>query len=427
MIKTRELTSFEKFFVHTKEKIQFAVEVSDSDFIPKIIKNFKHYIPGFHLRLEDSKYICHNKPVYLYQIPKNVTTPREACSFIEKINFNYKDTLSIIGANDKTVAVSVSHVICDAGFLSDIYNKLLLDIQYKISSPIPVSTSDTFPAELEKITRSDIENVNKIMNDLTTLRWSPNYQELQAKNKPGIPSRMHTDESPISDFQLSKSDVNMTDLYMANSLLSIMGINGRMDSKFGLNVPVNLRQFLPSCSINLSNTQNISAVNVLSHHITSNTSLHDLCLHLRHDLSQKLLTGSMFAVFRGYLDNSINFERKKCCFLEFSNIGKIGELKSGNQFNDGHAITDLWIQQNLPLQQEESSVYLMSFARMKHDVGTVVTRFRQPTSVINDEDADAFFASVMHLMKEAPLDAPIQTVYDEIRSFQSKVRRQKKK
>lgn len=253
MIKSRKLTNFEKFFIYTKEKIQFAVEVSEPSFIPKVIKNLKHYIPGFHLCLEDSKYICHNKPTHVYSIPANITTPREACNYIEKINYDYEDSLSIIGANDKTVAVSVSHAICDAGFFSDIYNKLLLDIQYNISSPIPISTKDTFPQELSKITENDIKNANKTMNDLTTVRWSPNYQELQNKNKPGIPSRMHTDESPINTFECTKSKRNITDLFMANSLLSIMSINGRLDSKFGLNLPINLRQFFailldqPSC------------------------------------------------------------------------------------------------------------------------------------------------------------------------------------
>lgn len=43
MIKTRELTNFEKFFVYTKEKIHFAVEVKEPDYIPKIIQNLKHY------------------------------------------------------------------------------------------------------------------------------------------------------------------------------------------------------------------------------------------------------------------------------------------------------------------------------------------------------------------------------------------------
>lgn len=427
MIKTsRELTNFEKFFVHTKEKIQFAVEVNEADFVPKIIRNFQHYVPGFHLRLEDYKYFCHNKPIQIYSIPKNITTAREACDFIQKIEYDYKDTLSIIGANDKTVAVSVSHSICDAGFFSEIISRLLHDIQYNIPSPIPIPTDEIFSNELAKITNKDIEIANSTMNNLTTLRWSKNYQDLQTKNKPGMPSIIHTDESLLTDFQFTKSKVNATDLYMVNSLLSIMSINGRIDSKFGLNVPVNLRQFLPSCSINLSSTQNISAVNVLSHHITADMTLKKLCNILREDLRKKLLNGSMFAVFRGYMENGINFDRKKCCFLEFSNIGKIGSLKNGCVSSNGNAITDLWIQQSLPLQQDESSVYLMSFVRMKHGAETVVSRFRQPNSVINNEDAETLFASIIHLMKEAPVNAPIQSVYDELRSFQSRFKKEKK-
>ena len=105
----------------------------------------------------------------------------------------------------------------------------------------------------------------------------------------------------------------------------------------------------------------------------------------------------------------------------------MGSLKSGIQYDNEHVITDIWIQQNLDLQPNESSVYLMSFAKLNHGVPTVVTRFRQPTSVLNDEDGNIFFKSVVHLMKEAPAEATIQTIYDELRSFQAKIKRERKK
>ena len=53
MIKTtsKKLTNFQKNFIESNERCQFAVEVSKPDLIPKIIRNLEHYILGFHLKL----------------------------------------------------------------------------------------------------------------------------------------------------------------------------------------------------------------------------------------------------------------------------------------------------------------------------------------------------------------------------------------
>lgn len=54
-IPSRQINEIEKLFLYTQEKIQFAIEVSEPDFIPVIIQNFKNYNLGLHLRLEGEK------------------------------------------------------------------------------------------------------------------------------------------------------------------------------------------------------------------------------------------------------------------------------------------------------------------------------------------------------------------------------------
>ena len=89
---SRRITNYEKIYIQSNERCQFAVEVSKPDLIPKIIKNLEHYVLGFHLKLDDLNLVYHNDPINVLTIPKNVKNVREACEFVDSINFNYKDT-----------------------------------------------------------------------------------------------------------------------------------------------------------------------------------------------------------------------------------------------------------------------------------------------------------------------------------------------
>ena len=126
MIKTasKKLTNFQKNFIESNERCQFAVEVSKPDLIPKIIRNLEHYILGFHLKLEDDKLIYHNDKIPVYSFPKNIKNTKDACNFVDSINYDFKDTFSVIAANENIVSISVSHLICDGGFFIDIFDKL---------------------------------------------------------------------------------------------------------------------------------------------------------------------------------------------------------------------------------------------------------------------------------------------------------------
>lgn len=179
-VKSRELTSFEKSFLGSNEKIQFSVKVSKPDLIPKIIKNLKHYILGFHLKLEDTNYVYQNNPITLHPIPNNIKTARDACEYVSSINYDYTDTLSVISANDNIVAISVSHMVCDGGFFVDIFDKLLLNDQYPMKSIFPLTTSHVLQHELNKVTKSEIRDYQSVHN-LTSLKWSKNFKKLKKK------------------------------------------------------------------------------------------------------------------------------------------------------------------------------------------------------------------------------------------------------
>ena len=154
-------------------------------------------------------------------MPQNITNPREACDYIYSIGFDIKNTFAAIAANDKTVALSAHHMICDGGLLVEAFDKLLIDDQCQFKSKVPLTVCDIFSTQLSNLKKDEIEEAKHSLDNITTIRCSKNYQELQ--KKPGIKSICThiSDESPTKDFQFHKAKINLTDLYMTSFLLSI--------------------------------------------------------------------------------------------------------------------------------------------------------------------------------------------------------------
>lgn len=109
------------------------------------------------------------------------------------------------------------------------------------------------------------------------------------------------------EFNFHKSKVKLTDFYNFALALSIMSLNGRMDSIFGTNTCVDLRQFLPKNERPISNTQNTSIVSVVADSITSKTTVSEVFTSLHWNLIQKLSDNSPFVVYRCFLENEFFF------------------------------------------------------------------------------------------------------------------------
>ena len=72
----------------------------------------------------------------------------------------------------------------------------------------------------------------------------------------------------------------------------------------------------------------------------------------------------------------------------------------------------------------EGGCFLLSFSKEKNGKKTLVTRFQQPRSVMSDEKANLMIKSVMHLMKETPVDVSVQEAFDELRNFQNRIKKE---
>ena len=151
MIKARKITDYEKIYISTNERCQFALKVSKPSLIPKLIRNLEHYILGFHLKLDDLNLVYHNDPIEIHSIPKSIKSTKDVCDFMDSINYDYREKFAIIGANDDTVAISVSHLICDGGFFINIFDKLLLDEPCKMKSYFPIQPMKLFQKSFQKL------------------------------------------------------------------------------------------------------------------------------------------------------------------------------------------------------------------------------------------------------------------------------------
>lgn len=409
---TRKINGLEEFFLWSKENIQFAVNVSKPDMVPTVIQNIKNYNLGLHLKIDGLNFIWHDDPIHIYNLPSNIDNPREACDFINTIKFDFRDTFSVIAANDKTVAVTVSHMVCDGGFFKDIYSKLLDTKPYQLIPHVPIVGADCFKTELNNVTRKDIEKYHQGLHQLTSYKWSKNHEQLNTKANQILPCKYHVDESPVEEFQFFKSKVNLTDLYNFSFAMSIMSLNGQLQSNFGINTCVDLRQFIPQNKRTPYNTQNTSIVSVLAD-VHPKMTVREVLKLLHQDLQKKLHDSSPYTTYKCLITSDFPSLEKNTSGPELSNISRFFVSEEYSR-----KITDLWVQQSATSEVSEGGCFLLSFSRMKNGKNTLVTRFQQPRSVMNDKDGNLMIKSIIHLMKNVPLDVSVQEAYDELKAFQ---------
>lgn len=273
-----------------------------------------------------------------------------------------------------------------------------------------------FSKEMTSLSKNDIEKAKHSMDYITKIKWSDNYHDL--KKKLGIQSicKHISDESPSTDFQFYKSKMNLTDSYMTSFLIAIQSLNGRIDSNFGINIPVNLRQFLPKNEINFSNTQNSSFIIANALNVNPKITIREFGKLLRKDLMSKMNKVNPLAIYQCLLDDCLNFNGKCCCYPEMSNVG---QLKS-TFYDYKELINDVWIQSSSTHPSEEC-IFIIAFSKMKKGKNYLCSRIRQPCSVLNETDSNLLMKSFLRMMKDVPVDVSIQDAYDDLRKFQNKI------
>lgn len=107
---------------------------------------------------------------------------------------------------------------------------------------------------------------------------------------------------------------------------------------------------------------------------------------------------------------------KNRLLVEISNIGRF-EVKS--------PIVDMFIQQSMNSKEAEWIAGFSSFSRNMHGKNTVTIRLERPQTALNHLDGEIMTRSFAYSMTEIHPDVSIMKAYDEIRTFQNKVRNNK--
>ncbi|OHT07701.1 hypothetical protein TRFO_24049 [Tritrichomonas foetus] len=444
MLKTqRPLVIFEKGFIPCNERIQFAIEIENPSVVPKIIENLHNAMLGFDLRLEGDNVVYHKNDFVVHKIPTNIHSAREACNYVNTIPMSYDKTLSTIAANDKYVAVSVTHLLYDGGFFMNLYQNLLNE-KIKPTSEIsllPTSTDEIFSRIYEKGVK--IERWAQSAENITTAHWSKNMKCEQTKrknnndanddNEDNTNCRYHDFETPVEDCQFIKSKFGLTDSYWTIIPLCLMAFEGKLQ-KFGIQTCVDLRPEIGKY-INLYNEHHFDGYtknNQLMNTINCNFSPIYLVLKdIEPDKTSKMTIRQIGSRFRDLYNQYMN---DGMFFDAFGALGKAGftlpeknlvmpEVSNVGRFILEKPIVDCWIQQTVIHRFVPNSASFTVYSKTKYGKNTLVTRFQQPQSVLSNEDSHALASSVVFALKEISPDTSIQDAYEQIRKFQENSRK----
>ncbi|OHS97668.1 hypothetical protein TRFO_36097 [Tritrichomonas foetus] len=401
----RKLIPFEKNFINTNERIQFAIEVEKPSAVPKVVENLRNALLGFDLHIEGD-YLVHRKnAIEVNKMPSSVQSCLEAATFVDsEVPLDYSERLCSISANDRFIGVSVSHMIYDGGFFLTLYDKLFESSIFRTSEPLPLTTYDIFQDTFSNLPPK-LENEP---NTTTVLNWShkpdPNVSPTENCKYLAI-------ETPADECLFLKNKFGLTEYYWTMIPLSVMAMNGKIQ-EFGIASCVDLRQEMKNKEFSHTVSNNFIEINLPLKGTNPNHSIRQIGKMFREKFNEYKSTGQFYHTFN-LMNGGFPSLSEPVAMCGISNVGRF-LLKP--------PIVDCWIQQTMRCKCVESFAPFIGFSKNKYGRNTLVTRFQQPQSVINDEDAKILLESVVYSLKEIHPDMTVQEAFDNLRKFQSKIR-----
>lgn len=413
---SRKINNFEKMFANANEQCQVAVETEDPSIIPMLIKNFTKAMIGFNLRLEGDELIYRKCEVPIYSLPRGIRTCESACNYVE-VHYKIKSTdpLCKIAVNDNIVAVSALHMLYDGGFFINLFPKLTekIDDQNYLNfsklRKVPYTPYELFP---RKFSQSMTKLIEKHYDDLQRLPHVKVSSQLDDNVDSECYITSHSFECPAKEYQFLTNKMSLTDMYWTFIPICLMALDNRQQP-LGMSSCVDLRQFMKKTDINRLVCQNFTQVNMSPNVDTSKMTVREVGKLIRARFNEIKIDGTLFASFAAFCEGKPPKLNPNFLYPGISNIGR---------FVCKPPITDCFAQQTLKSKYNGCYAAFSCFSKTKHGVNTVSTRFLQPPTLLNSMDSNALARSVVHAMKNISVDATVQQAFDDVRSFQSKVR-----
>lgn len=417
---SRKLNEFEKVFTLTNEACQFAIETEKSSFLPTLIHNIKKSMVGFNLKMQGDDLIYEKKDIPVFPLPKSIKTCQDAAIYIDKnYPINFSKALCNLAANDNIVVVNATHMVYDGGFFVDMFPRLYNTsddenyLQLRSPRKIPITPHEIFPTEFSNKNLKHLIDIH--FDDLHHIPYVKRSSKIDPTVDIECNCKSHSYETPATEYQFLHNKMGLTDMYWTFIPLNLMAMDGKMQiPDFGILCCVDFRQFMNKKDINRLVSENFTEINLRIKDVKPNFTVRQVGKLMRDRFNTMKKDGSLFASFvalhEGFPDAG------PILLSEMSNIGR---------FHLKPPVVDCWIQQTMKSKYGGSLASFSMFSRNKHGVNTLVTRFQQPPTYFNDLDSMILSRSVVHSMKTIPVDVTIQEAYDEIRSFQNKVRNNK--
>ena len=258
--------------------------------------------------------------------------------------------------------------------------------------------------------KSLIERHNEDMKHIPYVKPS---SKIDTKIDPEVKCKSHSYESNANDYQFLSNKMGLTDMYWTFIPLNVMALNnGLQIPDFGIMCCVDFRQFMNKKNINRLICETFTEINLRLNNVRPNMTVRQVGKLMRDRFNEMKKDGSIFASFEAMQEGIPDLG--PILLSEMSNIGR---------FDVKPPIVDIWVQQTLKSRYNAWLASFSLFSKNKHGVNTVVTRFNQPPTVFNDLDSSVLTKSVVNSMKNIPVDVTIQQAYDEIRKYQSNVRK----
>ncbi|OHT09205.1 hypothetical protein TRFO_22047 [Tritrichomonas foetus] len=437
---SRPFTGFEKAFINTKELVQLAVELDPKDIVPSLNKLQKKVI-GLRLKRDSDNLILSKESYPIQRIPDYVKNVREAVEWAETQHFDFKETMSIVSANDRFIVINSSHSVTDGGALSTYLKSLYEDEKVDSNEIIsfPKTFNDFFSKEIEeRRLNPNFKNVNEDLNQTVTFyKWN---QEPVQNFDPSTKASYFTFIENVEKFQCYNkktqkceklTENNMGSIMLATNAINILNKKNNIindgnimnnirkdgidtsDCVFGCSVCVDMRQFLPR-NVNMFEVGNFFTLVVLgAQNFSLDMTLNEFYEAIRKNFSkQKQNDGLMDAIYsmdNGKACDSINLEKTPISTVILSNVGLL-QVKP--------PVKDVWMSLKMSAMKTDPELVLLSYGRKGNGKNDVVNLLRYSSRVIPHEDAKIMGESMKFMLTNIPPTESVGTALNEVYKFQ---------
>lgn len=395
----------ENYFVSpgAMERVQMAMKLEDSSYIPKIIDNFRKAFVGLSIKVDGPKFINTGKAAEPVKIPNNITDVDEAISYMVEFETPpIRRCLASIGYNDHIVAVNSSHICSDGGYLKMVVDHCLDD---------DIGKSPLLPASVIKTYGEQLMEGKKHMDEIL-----PNEELTSFKLRPSNNLAPHSSRAeyivrsmPIQTLKVYNPKTQrvsrMNESVYSSMCLAISAMNNELRN-IAVCSCVDIRKYAKT-PIDWTFANHYTVLNLIAKNVNQNTTISQVNDLLKEDFLQRSKKGmaftSYYAPFQTGKDSAI------------AHVTHIGQLVIKKPF------LDLSIYGTMNAEATENLLSLTTLSKVIGNTNTLYLRQRYAPSSITKKDATIITDLTKYALTKINLNTRVGDALKELKDFKSKL------